>query len=306
MLYFILNPASHSAEKTTVWSQVQTRLHQQAIPYRVFATRYAGHAGRLAEEISGRDPQAVIICIGGDGSLHEILNGLLNLSTVTFGVIPNGSGNDFARGMKIPADPDRALDAILSRQRIVPMDLGLLKTGGRSHRFGVSAGIGFDAAVCQESVSSSIKDTLNLAGIGELSYTAIALRQILLYQPGPMEIDLDGDRHFRFRDVFFTCIMNQKYEGGGLMMTPDARPDDGVLDLMVVGDGLTKPQLVSALPLARTGRHVRYPHIHFLKCRKLTITADKKRPVHLDGESGGMENILSAEILPEKLRVITG
>lgn len=304
MYYFIINPKSHSAEKVTVWSQVHQVLHQRGIPYRVIATKYKGHAEKIAYDISSHDPHATIICIGGDGSIHEVLNGLTNLESITFGVIPNGSGNDFARGMHLYTEPKRALEAILHPGLVIPMDLGFLRIGDKIQRFGVSSGIGFDASICQEALSSPIKDALNSIHLGNFTYGAIALKQILIYQPGAMEVNLDGGRHFQYPDVFFISIMNQKYEGGGFMMAPEAKPDDGILDLFVVGDGVTRAELVSALSLTRFGKQVHFPHVHFLKCTSAEIRTDTDRPVHLDGESGGIHSCITAGILPEKLKVI--
>lgn len=304
MYYFILNPASHSSEKVTVWSRVQQILHQRGIPHQVIATKYKGHAEKISHDISSRDPNATIICVGGDGSIHEILNGLTNLNSITFGVIPNGSGNDFARGMHLRRDPQEALETILHPGLIVPMDIGYLKINDKVRRFGVSAGIGFDASICQEALSSPIKDTLNAVHLGSFTYGAIALKQILIYKPGPMSIRLDGGRKFHYPGIFFICIMNQKYEGGGFMMAPEAKPNDGILDLFVVGDGVTRGELVSALTLTRFGKQVHFPHVHFLRCTSAEIRADEDRPIHLDGESGGIHDVIQAGILPEKLNVI--
>ena len=306
MLYFILNPAAHSSESNLLWPAIHQRLHQTDTPYEVCPTRYEGHATKIAHDITEKDPAATVVVIGGDGSIHEVINGLTHMETVTLGVIPHGSGNDFVNGLSLPKDPEYALNAAMHPQKIKTIDLGRLTADGKSSLFAVSCGIGFDASVCQEALSSRIKDSLNGVHLGELAYSAIAAKQIALYEPGPMKVRLDGERVFSYRDVFFLSVMNTKYEGGGIAMVPWAKAADGALDLFVCGDGVTKAELLSALPLARKGLHTHYPHLHFIKCHTCEIIADKKRPVHLDGESGGMHQKVRVSILPSALRVITG
>ena len=97
--------------------------------------------------------------------------------------------------------------------------------------------------------------------------------------------------------------MNQKYEGGGFMMTPDASPCDGLLNVFICC-GISNLRLVTALPLTRKGKHTRVPGIHFLKGRTISIRADRDVPIHLDGESGGVHEILNAGIENEKLKVL--
>ena len=127
MYYFILNPSSQSSGSRSIWIRLVETLRKKQIEYKVFATKYPGHGKEIAYAITARDPYATVIAIGGDGSIHEILCGLTNISTITFGVIPSGSGNDFARGMHIIPDPDFAIAAVLDPQRYARMDLGILK-----------------------------------------------------------------------------------------------------------------------------------------------------------------------------------
>lgn len=279
-------------------------LKEKNISYKVYATTYPGQGTVFAREISRNDPHAVIVPIGGDGTIHDILCGLENISTVTFGLIPSGSGNDFARGMNITSDTDRAIAQILDPQQYRKIDIGMI-TDRKDQRFGVSCGIGFDAAVCHEALSSPIKDALNRMHLGQLTYGVIALKQILLYEPGPMTVEMDGGRKMEFKKAFFAAVMNQKYEGGGIKMCPEARPGDGILDIFVVSD-IPNAKIAAVLPLGFAGKHTHLKGVHFLRAQSVKITCDRKRAVHLDGESGGMHETLSATVLNEQLRVIVG
>ncbi len=304
MYYFILNPSSQSSGSRSIWTRLVDTLNKKQIEYKVFATRYPGHGKEIAHAITSRDPKATVVAIGGDGSIHEILCGLTNLSTITFGVIPSGSGNDFARGMHIPSSPDLAIAAVLSPQRYTSMDVGVLKDRPEQ-RFGVSCGIGFDAAICHEALHSPIKDFLNSISLGNLTYAAICLKQIALYDTCDMMIETDGDRHFHIPNAYFVAVMNQKYEGGGVRMTPEAKPTDGLLDLIVVGD-ISKAKICTFMPLAFTGKHTRLKGLQFIKCTDVKITSARPCAIHLDGETGGVYDSLHAGLETEKLRVITG
>lgn len=303
MYYFIVNPASHSSGRNDVWRRIRAELKRRNIPFRAFRTDHEGHAAELAGRISSRAPGSVIVTVGGDGSVHEVLNGISDPSSVTLGVIPRGSGNDFARGLGIPADPLAALDTVLAG-KTTAMDLGWEESPGQPRkRFGVSCGIGFDASICHEALHSPIKDTLNAVGLGSATYGVIAVKQILTYRKGPMYISADGGEAVRYDNVFFACVMNEKYEGGGFMMTPDASPCDGILNVFICC-GISNLRLVTALPLTRKGKHTRVPGIHFLKGKTISIRSGRSVPIHLDGESGGVHEILNAGIENKKLKVL--
>ena len=305
MYYFIINPTSHSKGSLQIWRRVRPLLEMKHVPYRMFATRHAGHAEELARRISKKDPGSVLIVIGGDGSIHEVLSGLTHPGAITLGVIPAGSANDFARGLGLSKDPLMAMQAILKPKMIMDMDVGYVAAGqeGGMKRFGVSAGIGFDAAVCHEALASRTKNFLNRISLGGLTYGTIAARQIATYRPGWMEISIDGAKPVRYENVFFTAIMNQKYEGGGLMMTPGALPDDDRFELFVCC-GISRRKLVVSLPLTKFGAHTDVPGPKYLHGRHIEILTDKERPIHLDGESGGTGNHLVIDMEAEKLPVI--
>ncbi len=304
MYYFIMNPNAKSGGNNSAWHRIEAALEREAIPHHAFVTQHPGHGTEIATSITRSDPRATVIAVGGDGSIHDVLCGLENLGTVTFGVIPSGSGNDFARGMGLCRKPDEAISTVLHPTTYRQMDVAQL-TDRPELRFGVSAGIGFDASICHEALKSPIKNFLNHFRAGNLTYSVLAAKQIAVYQPGPMTLILDDTERIDFPRVFFAAIMNQQYQGGGLCLVPHADPSDGYLDVFVGGD-ISRLKLVCMLPAAYSGRHTHLNCVHFFRCKKAKIIADKSRPVHLDGESGGIQRSLSAEICPVKLRVITG
>ena len=306
MYYFIVNPKSRSKRGTELWGVISDILKQRSISYKFFVTRYRGHATELARALTQKDPTCTLVAVGGDGTVHEVLSGITNIDTITFGCIPSGSGNDFVRGMHLSKDPVKALEAILDPEYFVSMDLGVV-TGQNNdvQRFGVSSGIGYDAGICHEALASPIKNTLNRFHLGKLTYAVIAAKQILLYEPCPMEIQMNGDRHYSYDRTYLVAAFNQNVEGGGLMLAPNAVPDDGALDVIIV-EGMSRLKILLLLPLAFGGLHTHLKGVHIMRCKSVSIRASRKLPIHLDGESGGIHKHLNISLEEKKLRVITG
>ena len=306
MYYFIVNPNSRSGKAALIWKDLEKVLQERNIEYKTFFTEYKGHAALLSASITAdlpADTSLRLIAVGGDGTIQEILSGVKDLSRITFGYIPTGSGNDFCRSMKLPQNPMEALDLILSDKRPHPMDVPHISCGSNSSRFAISCGIGFDAAVCHEVGVTPMKKVLNKIGLGKLVYLFVALKQLFFLKPSPMTLTMDGDRVEKFSKVYFTAVMNQKYEGGGFKFCPNASPSDGYLDVIVV-DHLSKPKVLCCLPTAFFGKHTHFNGIHIFRCKKIDIHSDARLAVHKDGESAGLLHDFSVCMEPEQLNMI--
>lgn len=306
MYYFIVNPDSRSGRGRAIWEQLKSVLLLRGIDFKSSLTQYAGHACTLAAQASllgTAEHPVCIVAVGGDGTIYEVLTGIQDFDHVIFGYIPTGSGNDFCRSMGLPQDPQEALDSILKMERIEKMDVPYLLQDGRKYRFGISTGIGYDAGVCQEVLSTPLKRIFNRIGLGKLTYLIVALRRLVFITPGRMRIQMDGGRDFTYDRVYFTAVMNQKYEGGGFMFCPDARPDDGLLDVIVI-QGVSKLKLLCCLPTAFFGKHTHIKGIHIFQCKSIDIHSDLPMPVHKDGESGGIRHEISVSFEKKPLKII--
>lgn len=298
MYHFIINPNSRSGKGALIWQDLKKILDERGIKYEAHLTGYRGHAGELAGALTERhtsESPVNLIAVGGDGTIQEILSGIRDLSAVRFGYIPTGSGNDFCRGMKLPQNSGDALDMILKNPRTFPMDVPRITCGGQKSRFAISCGIGFDAAVCHEVGVTPMKKILNRLGLGKLVYLFVALKQLLFLKPSPMAIQLDGSRKLSFKKVYFIAVMNLKYEGGGFKFCPDARPNDGLLDIIVV-EGLNKPTVLACLPTAFFGKHTHFKGIHIYQARRVSVRSKRPLPIHTDGEAAGIRNSFSVEM----------
>ncbi len=272
--HFILNPASRSGKGQQLWDTViEPYLQAEQIHYEAHFSREAGDVTRLTQEITSAEstePHRIVI-LGGDGTMDEALQGIFDLSCTVLGYIPIGSGNDFTRDMPIPRDPLKALKAILEAEGTTSVDIGTtIYSDGTSRRFIVSSGIGFDAAVCEETNRSDMKGFLNKIGLGKLTYLGIALKQLFASKAISCQIRLDDGEPISIEKILFVAFMNHMYEGGGFKFAPQADYRDGLLDLCVVGD-LSKALILVALPTAFLGKHYMFRGITAYRARKRAL-----------------------------------
>lgn len=305
MYEFIVNPQARSGMGEMIWNRLKPELRKRRTDYCVYRTKRRHHGQQIAEKLTSDGKEHTIVVLGGDGTVNEVVNGIFRPEKVMLGYIPIGSSNDFARGLKIPKDPEQALEAVLDPRKVIPADVGVLDRPGGNRRFIVSAGIGFDAAVCHEVCVSPWKVILNRIGLGKLSYAVVALDRMIKDCPVKAVVTLENGQKRIFEKMYFAAFMNLPCEGGGFRFCPQASAEDGMLDLLVAS-GLTKPKMLCLLPLAFGGLHVGFKGITILRCKQVEVEADRVLALHTDGEPGFLRRRVTVGILDEKLRVIVG
>ena len=303
MYTFIINPASRSGLGRQVWESLEPILRERGVPYRAYLTSCQRHATRLARELTADGKIHTIVVLGGDGTVNEVIGGIQNLSATTLGYIPVGSGNDFARFFRFPSDPGEALSLVLDPPAYADMNIGNIVYSGHSKRFAVSAGLGFDAAVCHQAVISRLKPVLNRLHLGKLTYAPIALDRLHFLRPARVTVTLDDGSARTFSDTLFVAAMNHPYEGGGFKFCPDANPCDDRLDVIAVS-GISRLKAVFLLLLAQKAAHTKASGICIRSCRQIHIESDTALPVHTDGEPVFLQRQMDISLLPERVRVI--
>lgn len=288
MYHIIVNPVSRSGRGLSIWKkQIEPVLMKEQIAYQSHLSEKPGDVIRIAEELSAStdsDSTLQIIVLGGDGTVNETLQGISDPSRLILGYIPTGSSNDLARDLNLPGDPVDALHLILHTGTPVPMDLGhITYPDGEKRCFLVSCGIGYDAAVCEEALHSPMKNTLNRLGLGKLTYLGIALKQLFAARSISGRLTLDQGAPIEIGNMFFTCCMLHRYEGGGFMFAPDANAHDGILNLCAVGD-IPKLLILFALPTAFHGKHYRFQGVTPYLAKEIVIESGAPLWVHTDGE----------------------
>lgn len=301
---FIVNPNSRSGMGGMIWETIEPELIKRQVEYECLRTDYPGHAMKLVRELTADREEHILAVLGGDGTVNEVINGICDISKVTLGYIPTGSSNDFARGMKLPKDPLKALEVILNPGEIKKMDVGLLTRAGKERRFAVSTGIGFDAAICHQAAVSKLKVLLNRLKLGKLTYVGIALNRLFHDKPVKAEVTLDDGVTKQYKKVYFIAAMNNPYEGGGFYFCPDARSSDRQLDVIIISN-LPKLAVLLLLPTAYKGWHVHFPGISVMQCKKVCVKMERALPVHTDGEPVFLRKEIKAELLKEQIRVIS-
>lgn len=302
---FIINPKARSGMGMKAWQMIESELKTRRIKYRAHLTKRRGHAAKSAELITSDDKEHTIVVLGGDGTVNEVINGIKRLERITFGYIPIGSSNDFARGLKLPKDPMEALRFVLSPEKVISADVGQISREGKSRRFIVSAGMGFDAGVCHEVCVSLWKKRLNKIGLGKLSYAVVALDRLKKDRPVSLTVTLPDGRKRTFEKTLFAAFMNLPYEGGGFQFAPEASVTDGCIDI-VVAHHMSPVKAVCLLPRALFGKHAGAKEITIIQSPAVSVEAEKSLPIHTDGEAVFSRYKVSVEILEEKLRVIAG
>jgi len=303
MYTFIVNPHSRSGKGREIWEKLEPILKERKTEYDVLFTKYQKHAVRLTRELTSDGEEHTLIVLGGDGTINEVLNGIAYFNKITLGYIPTGSSNDFARAHHLPSDPPEALNYILAEKAFKALDIGLLQYQDKNRHFMVSTGIGFDAAVCHQAAISKMKVLLNRLKLGKLTYVGIALNRLIFSQPCRMTVTLDGETPVKFNRAYFATAMNHCYEGGGFKFCPDARPDDQLLDVIVVNNA-SKLKLLLLLPFAFGGLHTRSKCVHIYTCRKVMIGTERALPVHSDGEPVFLQREITASLSNQQIRLI--
>ncbi|MDO4616254.1 MAG: diacylglycerol kinase family protein [Lachnospiraceae bacterium] len=315
MLHVIANPASHSGTGAGRIKKLTRQLEKEHLDFCLHMTTGKGNAGTIVSTLSLTSEDQLLLS-GGDGSMNELISGLSLPCPADVLLFPSGSGNDFARGMKISKELEDLIP-FLDRQAAVPsrnIDLGQVTSfpskESSSHalkdkRFCVSCGFGMDAATCDALETGKLKSICNRLHIGKLSYLIVGIRTIL--QTGKdkraaVKVTADG-KTVRFRNTVFLSVHNLPYEGGGFPFAPEASPEDGILDVCVIhvpSRFLMLPMLAACL---LGGRHTAFRHFcTSIRCKTITVSSDRPMPLHTDGEVVRDQMGFTAAVLPGVLK----
>lgn len=307
--YFIINPLASSGKAAVVWRDCKSYLDRHHIEYEAFMTSYAGHATKLAADLTcshERTREKTIIVIGGDGTLGDVVSGINISAQVTLAFISGGSGNDFSRSNHLSRRPVGRLKQILRRRKIVWLDYGVIsyiQGELQQHRFAVSSGLGLDARICESVQISPMKGFFNRIHLGRLVYICVGLLKIFTEKPVSVQVVLDGTRTLDFDLVRYISIHVQPREGGGFRMAPHADGQDGQFDLCIVSCK-SRLYLLRTMFAALFGRHTRMRGVHMIRCTTANFRTNQKVCVHTDGEICGHLDEFNVLCERRKLKMI--
>lgn len=319
MYHIIMNPASSSGKGMRSWDKIKELLDKSGVAYEIHMLQKPGEAAVIAERLTGNEATITervtteetavtvksrtdeedtrLLVIGGDGTLNEVLNGIVDFEHTTLSCVQTGSGNDFARNMHLEKDVERAVTHLLEQPEEVALDYGevTVEVGGnnagdsgqaasRKKRFLISSGVGYDANICEEVSRSRLKTVLNRLHLGKLVYVMIGVKQIFAKKTVRAKLYLDDAPMVKLPELFFVVGMNHMYEGGGIPFCPNADPTDGRLDVCLV-KGMSRLKLLLAVVLVYFKKHLLFKAITNHRCRKMRLVTETPQWIHMDGET---------------------
>ncbi len=299
----ILNPMADMGNAWKVANDLRPILNDYDGHVDWSGTVYPTHATELAKQ-AGDQGYEMVIAMGGDGTVHEIINGIMLLpenKRPILGIVPVGSGNDFAHAVGVPLQSDHALAHALRGEPSL-IDLGLMTDEhGRKEYFDNTLGIGFDAVV---TIRSHKLPVLR----GFLMYLTAVIQTILLnHDPALMQIESDGEQ-WEQRNLLVT-MCNGPREGGGFLIAPDARIDDGILHYAMIRN-VSRLMMFRLVPEVMKGTHGKWRQVKMGACKKLSVRGDRAMYIHADGEvfTGFGSDLREAtvEVVPGALKVVCG
>ncbi|MBR4351822.1 MAG: diacylglycerol kinase family lipid kinase [Bacteroidales bacterium] len=302
----IVSSRSGGGKARRDWPEIAKMLKARSIEFSEKITDHAYHAIELAREAVLEGFRKLLV-LGGDGAIHEVLNGLysqeeVSPSGVTLGLIPVGSGNDWSRLHKIPADYEAAVDLIADAERHTRVqDVARVDTlmDGKPycrHMMNIG-GLGFDSEVChrfdlaKERGHASDRQYLKSLLSGFLSYKCLKFR-----------VSVDGQEFYR-GPAFSVALGIGKYCGGGMMQTPEAIPDDGLIDVTVVGK-VSKLQFLHKVPSLFRGDIFKNKEVIHTRGRQVDISAAPYSYMEVDGEPVGITPVHVA-VIPAGVKVVS-
>jgi diacylglycerol kinase (ATP) len=298
----IINPSAGKGAALKSVPTIEHRLNALKLNYDIVLTERPGHAVDLAYQ-AVKDKYDVVVSGGGDGTSNEVINGLMRArqegsDQVTMGILAIGRGNDFAYSMGVPTGLDEGCES-LSKAEGRLIDIGCVKGGlyPQGRYFGNGVGIGFDTVVGFEAAKLR-----HLSGM--LGYVVGTFKTMFLYFNAPeLEVSWEGKKIVQ--PCLMVSIMNGRRMGGTFFMAPQGKADDGVLDLIIVGQ-LSRMGILMMIPHFMKGTQAGQPGIQTFQTSNICVKALKGSiPAHADGETLCTEGEqLSIELLPRQIKLI--
>lgn len=301
-LQIIANPNAAGGRGRKVLSDLERGLESRGLDYRLERTRRPGHAAELAANWGGSASRRILV-VGGDGTLHEVVNGLgpSGMARAKLAIFPVGTGNDFHRMVAATGELSEVLDTVIDG---VPraFEIGRVRWEGGEEYFVNLMGLGLDVAVLRRRERFHRLPGL-LQYLAALGVSVVGFRPLRI----SLEVETAGGAHLSFpARTLLSAITVGPSVGGGFLLSPEARPDDRALDLFVV-DGLGLGGVIRHLPKVLRGVHqnVRGIGMHQIHCARIEADGDGPLFFELDGElMPDSTPWLEVKVIPDALRIL--
>ncbi|HUO84678.1 MAG TPA: diacylglycerol kinase family protein [Thermoanaerobaculia bacterium] len=283
----VVNPVAGRGRARRWLASAVRSLVERGAEVEVVESRGRDHLIEIGRSASNERWDRVVAC-GGDGTLHLLIRDM-NLQRVTLGILPSGSGDDFARLLGIPHDPEIAAEYLFS-ETVREVDVA----SANGIRFLGVASVGFDAEVARYA-----HDHARFLR-GSAIYLYSIFRVLPRFRPHRVIFERDGDR--QEVEMMFAAIGNSSRYGGGIQVVPPAMIDDGLLDVCLV-ERCSKLDLLRTLPLAYSGKHITRPYVSLLRGRRFRFESEEHLEVFADGEPVTTTPV-TLDLEKERLRIV--
>jgi YegS/Rv2252/BmrU family lipid kinase len=252
-------------------------------------SEFPGHLAQAASEAG----DALLVVVGGDGTVNEVVNGVAGTGA-ELAVLPCGTGQDFGRTHGVPSRFDDAVRVALGAEAKT-IDLGRVECEGGPARFFANVGsAGMSGAVARRA------NGMTKALGGRATFLYALTREFLAWQNTEVVVEL-AEAVRREGPMHDVIVANGRFHGGGMKLAPDARQDDGLFDVVLIGD-VTKPDFVTTAPKLYSGRYLSHPKVELLRSSTVAIEAADPLPLEVDGEPIGTTPA-RFEVVPSALRL---
>lgn len=303
--YFIINPQAKNGYALKVWHKLKEYLEKERYEFIFYLTKYPGHAIEIVNQIcQGDRGEKAIIAIGGDGTIHEVMNGAVHSPATHIGFIPAGSGNDFRRGYELPKEIFPALQLVLQKEfPTYKADVGeVINKEGKKRYFINNMGAGFDAWVAKKVNESKMKKIFNRFSLGAFTYAYYTMKELFKYPLTDVTLTIDG-KDFFFPKTWFVTVSNQPYYGGGMKIAPQAIMDDGYFNVTIVNQ-LHPLKFLLMFVTVFWGRHLNIKELNTFQGKSIRIQSTHPLTAHADGEYMG-ESPLTVSLYEKEVSIIT-
>jgi diacylglycerol kinase (ATP) len=271
----VANPTSGRGKGARLIPKVEALLRSMGIRHTMHISGSPADPERMAREAAERGAETVV-ALGGDGHVGTCANGVSGTDSA-LAVIPAGTGNDFARMLGIPLKDASAATRLLEAPERRQLDMVRVTTPQRERFYVNVGGAGFDSEV------NAYANRMRFIK-GKAKYVAATFALLPRFKPGQFHVVVDGVEHEL--PGMLIAVGNGVSYGGGMMVCPTAVPDDGLIDLCVIGD-ISKPEFIKTFPKVFKGRHIEHPKVTVLRGKEVTISAERTLQVFADGEHMG-------------------
>ncbi|HEX6680796.1 MAG TPA: diacylglycerol kinase family protein [Gaiellaceae bacterium] len=293
---FLVNPASDNGATGRRWPEIANRAAAAGLTGDALVSERPGQLTELAREAAEGGAE-LLVAVGGDGTVNEVVNGIAGRAGVELAIVPRGTGRDFVRTYVISHRVDDAIrTAVEGRTREI--DLGRARFRSWQGKTTEAYFANIASAGMSGAIAKRANETSKALG-GRASYLWATFAVFAGWRTSEISVEADGE--VRRSPMHLVVVANGRYFGGGMMITPDADPDDGVFDVLVIGN-LTKRDLLLTLPKTYFGRHLPHPKAELLRATTVEIETKEPMPVELDGEQPGTTPV-RFEVVPRALRL---